>query len=249
MEHNTINNMKKALLIVCLFISVIASGQGNFFWSHNSSGGYGYLYNWYAATDSRNITSSDDWSIPLMTEITTLLDYLGGSTTCGGKLKKTGFKYWNSPNTGATNEVGFNGVGGGIRSPDNGLFTGIKSSGTFFSRDVGALTGGFTLKFNSVTTDAGIAYTLKAGRQLRFFRLATVEEQLLIDGSTCPPYIGNDGRAYRTVKIGTQVWLANNLAETKYRNGDLIPVVTDNTAWTALTTGARCVYGNNESNK
>jgi uncharacterized protein (TIGR02145 family) len=31
---------------------------------------------------------------------------------------------------------------------------------------------------------------------------------------------------------------------TKYRNGDLIPQVTDATQWTALTTGAWCYYNN-----
>jgi uncharacterized protein (TIGR02145 family) len=59
---------------------------------------------------------------------------------------------------------------------------------------------------------------------------------------------GNDGRVYRTVKIGDQWWMAENLRETKYRNGNEIPEVTDNAAWTALSTGARCAYDNSSSN-
>jgi len=38
------------------------------------------------------------------------------------------------------------------------------------------------------------------------------------------------------------------LAETKYRDGSLIPEVTDNTAWAALTTGALCAYDNDWNN-
>lgn len=60
--------------------------------------------------------------------------------------------------------------------------------------------------------------------------------------------VGNDGKVYPTVAIGTQVWMAANLAETKYRNGDTIPTVTDNTTWAGLTTGAKCAYNNDESN-
>jgi len=58
---------------------------------------------------------------------------------------------------------------------------------------------------------------------------------------------GNDGRIYRTVRIGDQWWMAENLRETKYRNGDDIPEEADDTAWTELSTGARCSYNNDEN--
>jgi len=55
-----------------------------------------------------------------------------------------------------------------------------------------------------------------------------------------------DGNVYQIVKIGTQVWMAENLKTTKYRNGDPIPNVTEGgTAWAALTTGAYRWYLNN----
>lgn len=53
-----------------------------------------------------------------------------------------------------------------------------------------------------------------------------------------------DGNVYGTVKIGTQVWMTENLRTTKYRDGSAIPNVTDNAAWSALTTGAQCTYNN-----
>jgi uncharacterized protein (TIGR02145 family) len=56
-----------------------------------------------------------------------------------------------------------------------------------------------------------------------------------------------DGNTYKTVTIGTQTWMAENLRTTIYRNGDQIPNVTDNTQWMHLTTGAYCWYNNDIS--
>lgn len=76
---------------------------------------------------------------------------------------------------------------------------------------------------------------------------------------TTSPVLNNDltygtatdiaGNIYKTITIGTQTWMAQNLAVTKYRNGDAIQNETDNLKWNRLTTGAQCTYENNsESN-
>ena len=57
-----------------------------------------------------------------------------------------------------------------------------------------------------------------------------------------------DGNEYRTQKIGNQIHTTKNLNVTKYRNGDIIPQVTDPTQWTNLTTGAWCYYNNDPAN-
>ena len=51
-----------------------------------------------------------------------------------------------------------------------------------------------------------------------------------------------------TIVIGTQQWMRENLDVAFYRNGDVIPQVTDPTAWAALTTGAWCYYNNDVAN-
>lgn len=54
-----------------------------------------------------------------------------------------------------------------------------------------------------------------------------------------------DGNVYKTVTIGTQEWMAENLNVEHYRNGDVIPQVQDPDEWINLTTGAWCYYENN----
>jgi uncharacterized protein (TIGR02145 family) len=53
-----------------------------------------------------------------------------------------------------------------------------------------------------------------------------------------------DGNVYKTIKIGNQWWMAENLKVTHYRNGDSIPYVIDNIEWNNKTTGACCDYNN-----
>jgi uncharacterized protein (TIGR02145 family) len=58
-----------------------------------------------------------------------------------------------------------------------------------------------------------------------------------------------DGNIYRTVIIGEQEWMAENLKVTHYRDDTEIPNITDNAAWAALTTEAYTIYNNNSANE
>lgn len=53
-----------------------------------------------------------------------------------------------------------------------------------------------------------------------------------------------EGNVYKTVKIGTQWWMAENLKTTRYRNGNPIPMIANDTVWGSLTTGAYCNMNN-----
>jgi uncharacterized protein (TIGR02145 family) len=103
---------------------------------------YGYLYNWYAVNDIRNIAPAG-WHVPTDEEWKTLEKYLGMSqseadvtgwrgTDEGGKLKETGTAHWSSPNIGATNSSGYTALPGGFRY-DNGDFSSLGVNAYFWS--------------------------------------------------------------------------------------------------------------------
>ena len=56
-----------------------------------------------------------------------------------------------------------------------------------------------------------------------------------------------EGNLYDTVRIGTQVWLKENLKATKYNDGTDIPLIADSAEWSNLTTPGYCWYNNDES--
>ena len=98
----------------------------------NNADIYGYLYNWYAVDDSRNIAPTG-WHVPTDDEWADLVTYLGGNSVAGGKLKEADTAHWNSPNTGATNESGFSALPGGYRNYFLSRFYGMSSSANFWS--------------------------------------------------------------------------------------------------------------------
>jgi uncharacterized protein (TIGR02145 family) len=72
---------------------------------------YGAFYDENAVVDNRNIAPAG-WHVCTENDVLTLVNYLGGYSVAGGKLKETGITHWRSPNTGATNETGFTALPG-----------------------------------------------------------------------------------------------------------------------------------------
>jgi uncharacterized protein (TIGR02145 family) len=56
-----------------------------------------------------------------------------------------------------------------------------------------------------------------------------------------------EGNNYKTVKIGDQIWMAENLKTTKYSNGVQIAVVTNEVDWANTLSGAVCYFDNNST--
>lgn len=110
------------------------------------------------------------------------------------------------------------------------------------------------LTCTSLTGDVGAGITLGTGKHVEWDFYADNPHvsgnsyKVRVTASEVGTVTGNDGTVYQTVKIGDQWWMAENLKETMYQNGDAVPEVTDASTWAGLSTGARCVYDNNEAN-
>lgn len=204
----------------------------------------GFLYNYWVVTDARNVAPAG-WHVPTEAEWDSLwayegIDYNGySSETMGGGLKETGYSHWDSPNQGATNLYGFSARGSGSRII-NGItssFEYIKQQAVFWA-STSVIGNSYYIDYSLSHLNPSSTDALTTGISIRLIKDDDVDTSSMI---------GNDGHIYSTVKIGNQVWMAENLAETKYRNGDTIPLVDDASDWAALSTDARCFYNNDGS--
>lgn len=88
---------------------------------------YGRLYNWksarHACPDGWHLPSTEEWEILFSTF---------SSSSVGGFLKEKGAKYWDYPNTGATNKSGFRALPGGYKSSNN-TFSNIGKTADFWT--------------------------------------------------------------------------------------------------------------------
>ncbi len=115
------------------------------YWAYGDVVTYGFLYDWYAISDSSNI-APEGWHVPTDEDWVELEMSLGMSqsevnktdagwrgTDEGGKLKETGYSHWADPNTGATNISGFFALPGGCRHGQYGTFDYLGTDAYFWS--------------------------------------------------------------------------------------------------------------------
>ncbi len=140
---------------------------------------YGGLYQWnemmqYSTTPGVQGICPAGWHIPIDDEWTILIDFLGGENVAGGKMKETGTTHWNSPNTGATNESGFTGLGGGYLSI-NGNFSSFGNTVFFWSSTEVIVSSAWIRPLYYSNTTASRDYTTKeSGASVRCIKNETI---------------------------------------------------------------------------
>jgi len=130
------------------------------------------------------------------------------------------------------------------------------STNTFANINVNANTFGDSIAVSAKWTSAN-GTTVTATGKYKFLRnyqktiniqLNTTTNSFNFEGWAPQTVTDIDGNVYKTVTIGTQTWMAENLKVTHYRDGTAIPNVTSNTTWGSLTSGAWCDNSNSTTN-
>jgi uncharacterized protein (TIGR02145 family) len=205
----------------------------------------GLLYNGFNSSFVDILPSG--FSIPSLSAWNDLITTAGGAETAGQRLKS--LLGWTSVYPGDTNNLNFNATGTGVRVTAE--FIGESQTTYFLASDTnGAENGCVIFRYdipNAIALTAvagGIPRT--HGFSIRGVRGATAEELLLADGTSAGVVKDYDGNYYRTVKIGFNVWMADNLKTTHENDGTPLVQVQDQTAWAALTSPAYCYYNNTD---
>jgi uncharacterized protein (TIGR02145 family) len=190
---------------------------------------YGALYNWYSANSG--MLCPPGWHVPDESDWTILELYLGGRSLAAGKLKEDGSQHWNSPNTGASNIYEFSMIGGGYRDGRGGQFYELGRGGYLWSAIEEKPTDGRWRGFTNNNIQMDLGFSVKTtGMSVRCLMNDTPPEP---DPGTISDYEGN---VYKTVTIGKQTWMAENLRNTHLGNGEPIPEVTNASEWDTLYT-------------
>lgn len=121
-----------------------------------------------------------------------------------------------------------------------------------FKSEDGAGTGAFTSSITGLTK--GTTYNVRAyatnslGTGYGNTQQFTTELGILFNPNlTYGSVTDIDGNVYKTITIGTQIWMAENLKTTKYSDGTPIPLVNTKTTWATLSTNSKAYSWHSDS--
>ena len=172
--------------------------------------------------------------IPSQAEWLLIQAAAGGATAAASYLKDTGTSFWSSFLPAVTNSLNANWRGSGVRSA-SGNFSNLFSTGWIWSQTIYSAVYAYFAYCDTATPN----FQINVGS-----RIAGYPIRLIRDDGSLTPIVGNDGTIYRMTKIGAYALMADNSIETKFRDGSLIPYVTDNATWAADGGPMSCFYDN-----
>lgn len=171
----------------------------------------------------------------------------------------TGTSVYTETHTALTDANGVLNLAIGTGTVTTGTFSSINwGEGTYFVKIEMDVTGGTNYVLMGTSQLLSVPYALYAGgvnlsKNNRLQELYIGDDGIVYSKpkivvekpySLTPTVTDASGNTYGTVKIGTQVWMTENLRTTKYNDGTQIPNVISATDWINLTTPGMCTYNN-----
>ena len=104
--------------------------------------------------------------------------------------------------------------------------------------------------WNSLKTGVSgdIGSRIAQGNKVIYWDVLQSNEKLVGNAFVFKVKVKEDSKEIKSVRIGNQVWMAENLNVDHYQNGDAIPEVKDADQWSMLYSGAWCYYDNDIAN-
>lgn len=181
-----------------------------------------------------SVSTSVRLATNVASEITVNTAISGGNVANdgGNAVSQRGVCWSTSPNPTTANFSTSDGSGLGNFSSN---LTGLSPNTTYYVR---------AYAINGVGTFYGNEVSLITGNAANPTAHSCGAENVHNPNLTYGSMTDQEGNVYKTIVIGTQEWMAENLKTSTYRNGDLIPNITNNAEWSGLTTGAWSYYNN-----
>lgn len=203
---------------------------------------YGAIYNGYVVESGKVCPSG--WMVPTSKDWDELQNSFGNYA--GIQLKEQGVQHWKNNSSNVTNETGFSALGSGYRN-STGLYQFINETAVWWTSTAVRETYLATrAMYGSNATVAKGEFTKVSGNSIRCIKAGSDQTVDEIENQS-ETVTDIEGNVYKTVTIGSQVWMAENLRTTKYNNGTSIPVVVDHQKWKNLTSAGLCWYDNDKS--
>jgi uncharacterized protein (TIGR02145 family) len=225
--------MNKLVIIVCMCLGLLNSitAQTQLQYQLNQQGNGDCP----GSTVTISVSTSVNISTTAVSELISSAATSGGNITNdgGNPVTQRGVCWSSSPNPTTNDNITNNGNGLGSFTSN---LSGLTAIATYFIRAY-AINGAGTFYGNEIsftTPDIISSSPHTCGAE-------NVHNPNLNYGSLTD----QQGNVYKTIVIGNQEWMAENLKTSHYSNGDLIPNITDAAQWDGLSTGALCFYNNN----